>query len=210
AIDDGVIRGIYLIDEPHHKRWSPSGNSNNHIPNADIDEMARHIESYWPNARTSVRASPRTLISYNRGRHAWRHLDEAFLMINYRKWAQNGDRTLEGFFKREVSEASKQGLGLIGSLQMLIGAPPSDQQWWPNGGAKPVGKLKLSPIEMRTYVDAFLARRNAEGVRDSNGETAVSGIMVFRWDRNNENDWDNIYFNDAISEAQSVVNNWTK
>jgi len=207
AIDDGVIRSIYLIDEPHHKRWSPN-QKYNYITNVDIDDMARYVKQYWPNASTSVRASPRTLVHYGRGRHSWKHLDEAFLMINYRKWAANGEGTIEAFMEREISEANIQGLGLVGSIQMLIGAPTSNQTFWPdfrNGGARPTGKLKVSPIELRTYVDAFLERRDRYGRIDPNGDRLFDSIMIFRWDRNSETDWQNVFYRDVVNELVAYI-----
>jgi hypothetical protein len=209
AIADGVIRAIYLIDEPHHKRWSPGRNSYKHITNADIDEMARYIKSYWPAASTAVRASPRTLFSYGRANRNWRYLDEAFLMINYRKWKKFGKRTVEDFMEREIAEANRQGLGLIGSIQMLIGGPYSDKDWWSNrssSGAKPTGKLKVSPDELETYVEAFLQPRNAKGEIDSNGVRRFNDIMIFRWDRNNERDWKNRHYSNSIDDLNKLLN----
>jgi len=205
AIADGVIQSIYLIDEPHHTRWSPNGNSNRHITNADIDEMARHIKNYWPGAFTAVRASPRTLYSYGRAAHQWRYLDEAFLMINYRKWSKHGNRTLEGFMEREIAEANRQQLSLVGSIQMLIGAPASDLNWWPrvNGSQpRPAGKLRVSPKEMSTYFDAFLKPRNFQGELDPNGKRQINNVFVFRWDRNSEKDWENAYYKAAINDLK--------
>ena len=209
SISNGQIRAFHLIDEPHHRRWSPS-NQYNHITNADLDEMARYIKSYWPNAITAVRASPRTLTFYGRQAHNWKHLDEAFLMVNYRKWANQGARTLEAFMEREIAEANRQGLGLIGSVQMLIGAPTSDGRFWPDrgrNGASPVGKLKVSPLELRTYVDAFLERRNAAGKIDAQGTVQFDTIMVFRWDRNNERDWQDPHYSSVMSELISELQN---
>ena len=209
AISDGVIRSIYLIDEPHHKRWSPGRNNYKHITNADIDEMARYIKSYWPAASTAVRASPRTLFSYGRANRNWRYLDEAFLMINYRKWKKFGKRTVEDFMEREIAEANRQGLGLIGSIQMLIGGPYSDKDWWSNrssSGAKPTGKLKVSPDELETYVEAFLQPRNAKGEIDSNGVRRFNDIMIFRWDRNNERDWKNRHYSNTIDDLNQLLN----
>ena len=208
AIADGTIRGIYLIDEPHHTRWSPSGENHHHIPNSDIDEMARHVKTYWPEARTSVRASARTLISYNREVVDWQYLDESFLMINYRKWATQGqDKTIEAFMEREIAEANNQGLGVIGSVQMLIGAPTSEDEWWPDlaNGATPQGKLKVSPIELQAYVSAFFRPRNTQGVAVENGEFRINEVMVFRWDRNNEDDWADPFYSDAMDAIVSEV-----
>jgi len=189
AVADGTIRGIYLIDEPHHTRWSPNGKSHHHISNADLDGMAAHVKRYWPTVRTSVRSSPRTLFAYGRDEINWRHLDEAFVMVQYRKWAKHGqEKTLEAFMERELKDAAEQGLDVIGSIQMLIGAPTSNREFWPSGsGMKPVGRLKASPIELEGYTRAFWEN----GVRD---------VMVFRWDRNKENGWDDKHYSDAIDE----------
>jgi len=202
AIADGTIRGIYLIDEPHHERWSPSGRSHKHISNADIDEMAAHVKRYWPNARTSVRSSPRTLFGYGRDQIEWRHLDEAFVMIQYRKWMKHGrEKTIEAFMERELKDAHDQGLDVIGSIQMLIGAPTSNREFWPSGsGMRPVGRLKVSPIELERYVEAFLKRRDREGRIDPQGQYQVRDVMVFRWSRNKENDWSNRYYDEAIDD----------
>lgn len=200
AISDGTIRGIYLIDEPHHTRWSPSGRSYTHIPNADIDEMARHVKTYWPNVSTSVRASARTLFAYSRDVIDWKYLDEAFLMINYRKWSRSGlNRTIEGFMERELKAYKEQGLGMIGSIQMLIGAPTSNKQWW-GAGERPSGKLKTSPREIAAYFEAFTAKRNASGKRDASGEPWTDAVMVFRWDRNKETDWTDSAYDEIMSD----------
>jgi hypothetical protein len=208
AIADGTIRGICLIDEPHHTRWSPSGTSHTRIPNVDIDEMARHVKSYWPAARTSVRASARTLVSYNRDVIDWQYLDESFLMINYRKWATQGqEKTIEAFMERETADANSQGLGVIGSVQMLIGAPTSESEWWPDltNGATPQGKLEVSPIELQAYVAAFFRPRNAQGVAVENGDFQINEVMVFRWDRNDEDDWTDPFYSDAMDAMISEV-----
>ena len=207
AIADGTIRGVYLIDEPHHQRWSPDGTSNTYITNADLDEMAGHVKSYWPDARTSVRSSARTLMNYGRDPIVWQHLDEVFVMIQYRKWANHGqDRTIEGFMERQMRDVQAQGLDAIGSVQMLIGAPTTDEEFWPPGsGMQPVGKLDVSPIELEQYVEAFLKPRDANGVADPNGTFRVRDVMVFRWDRGGETDWDDQHYDAAI---QGLID-WT-
>jgi len=200
AVADGTIRGIYLIDEPHHTRWSPGGNSHTHIPNADIDDMARHVKTYWPNASTAVRASPRTLFAYGRDAIDWKYLDEAFLMINFRKWSNSGSvRTIEGFMERELDAYREQGLGMIGSIQMLIGAPASNTEWW-GAGESPSGKLKTSPREMRAYFEAFTAKRNAAGERAASGTPWTDAVMVFRWDRNSETYWTDVHYDEAMND----------
>ena len=111
--------------------------------------------------------------------------------------------------EREISEANRQGLGLIGSIQMLIGAPYSDTDWWRNrssSGPKPTGKLKVSPDELETYVEAFLQPRNAKGEIDSNGVRRFNDIMIFRWDRNNERDWKNRHYSNSIDDLNKLLN----
>ena len=105
--------------------------------------------------------------------------------------------------EREITDANEQGLGLIGSIQMLIGAPTSNRTWWPdinNGGPAPVGKLRVSPLELETYVDTFLEKRDSKGRIDLRGKRAVDAIMVFRWDRNNETDWQNGFYDFTINQ----------
>ena len=207
AIADGTIRGIYLIDEPQHPRWSPSGSGHTHISNADLDYMAGHVKSYWPGVRTSVRSSARTLFQNGRDQIQWRHLDEVFVMIQYRMWSQHGqERTIEEFMEREMRDAQTQGLDVIGGVQMLIGAPTSNREFWPAGsGMQPVGQLKVSPVELVRYVEAFLQPRNLSGEIDLNGSFRVRDVMVFRWDRNAEQSWANQHYDEAISRLIS----WT-
>jgi hypothetical protein len=211
AIDKKVIRSIYLIDEPHHKRWDPSQQNTNYITNNQLDQMAQYIKTYWPDVKTSVRASPRALASYNRGAPKWTFLDEAFVMINYNKWAINGTiRTINGMLHRESEEAKKQGLGIIGSIQMLIGSPETSK-WWDSkdpkiGTLAPVGKLQASPLELSTYTDHFIKKTNLFGFRSVRGTSYTDTVMIFRWDRNNENDWKNPHYNSVITNLINLSN----
>jgi len=209
AIDSQLIRSFYLIDEPHHMRWSPGGDDSNYISNIDIDQMAEHIKSYWPNASTSVRASPRALSSYGRGRPSWKFLDEAFVMINYRKWSQNGVvRTIRNYIDRELREARKQKIGVIGSVQMLIGAP-STSSWWSEsdlGKPSPSGKLKVSPSELQSYFNHFTNPQHGFAFSNSSAQTKIDTVMVFRWDRNEEKDWQDPHYAKAISDLVRLSN----
>ena len=211
ALNKNIIKSIYLIDEPHHKRWSPSQQDRNYITNNHIDQMAQYIKKYWTNAKTSVRASPRALASYDRGAPNWKFLDEAFVMINYNKWAKNGTiRTVGGMLHRESEEAQKQGLNIIGSVQMLIGSPETSK-WWnstdPSKGApKPVGKLRASPLELSTYTDHFIKKKNIFGFRSNKGRSYTDTVMIFRWDRNDEADWKDPHYNAVINDLIKLSN----
>jgi hypothetical protein len=204
ALTDGTIRGIYMIDEPHHKKWSPSGNSNHHIPNSDIDEMARFVKSYWPQARTSVRASASVLLSSNRSFDGWQYLDESFLMIHYNRWSRPANYgTIESFMEGELKVYAEQGLDYVGSIQTLTGAPLSETIWWPDanvGGATPLERMLISPVEIRAYVDAFSETRNGEGQIDPSGDLKTDAIMLFRWDRNDEVEWQNPFYDEVITQ----------
>jgi len=103
AIQNGTIRYIFLIDEPNHKRWSPSwdgshgasapGNAN-HVSNEDLDEMAAHVKSvFGNNVKTIVRTSPVNLtVGARGGAYVFRHMTHAYLTISSTKWTAGGNK----------------------------------------------------------------------------------------------------------------------
>jgi len=103
AIADGTIKYIFLIDEPNHKRWSPSwdgthgssapGNSN-HVSNQDLDEMAAHAKTlFGANTKTIVRTSPVNLVSAARqGMYVFQHMTHAYLTISSAKWVAGANK----------------------------------------------------------------------------------------------------------------------
>ena len=215
AIDDGTIASVYLIDEP--KLVSHWGTR---ISNADIDEMARYVESYWPNASTTVRASARTMqfAEPNSEFYDWKYLDNNWIMINYTKWAKQGNRTLEGFFEREVKAANNQGLGTIFSHQLIIGnpdnprlgvdcpySPTSPQADECSSRASSGNRNAMSPSELRTYTEAMVAKRDVNGVRSASGESVACAVLVFRWDRNGETLWQNPRYDAIANELNATA-----
>jgi len=154
AIENGVIRYIFLIDEPNHKRWSPSWNglhgssatgNSNHVSNQDLDDMAAHVKSiFGDDTKTIVRTAPVNLVvGARRGMFVFQHMTHAYLTISSRKWSAGAnkgpDKGFEWFLTRKNNHADNttnlsafRATNLKPSLMIQAGFESSANPWTGN------------------------------------------------------------------------------
>lgn len=110
AIDDGTIRYLFTIDEPMHKRWSPSWNgslssdapgSTNYCTNEHLDEMSEWLKIIFADATQPINVSCRAG-SYEIGLYGrtypytFQHMTHCHLPLASNRWAYTsaaGNRT---------------------------------------------------------------------------------------------------------------------
>jgi|GEM_PF-2893183 len=234
AINDGTIRYVFILDEPHHRRWAPSyvpavfddfsgelvtpasGSDYNHITNAQLDAMAAHLKTEWPNVQTIVRAAPERLLAYDRGSYTFEHLTHAYLTFSSTK---SFNKSLESFIEDNVSLYDQTNLDIAVMLQAGFESRfhPYDGQeqegfsWWTGGLNLNDGYgdyVKAAPFELDYWVKSILRNRNAAtGALDQYGERIVDDIVIFRADRNGETVWQRQHYADFYTEIQSDIAN---
>ncbi len=108
-ITRGTLFMHYLIDEPSCAAcWG--GKS---ISWETVEEMARYSKSIWPGLPTAARSAPSKLSNAD---FTWRYLDAGWAQYSTRK----GD--LRTYLEEEVAAARREGLGLVGGLNLLDGS----------------------------------------------------------------------------------------
>ncbi|MGH7508210.1 MAG: hypothetical protein ACREMZ_01915 [Gemmatimonadales bacterium] len=113
-IKDGTIVGHYLIDEPNDpKNWHGQP-----IPPATVEEMAKYSKQLWAGMATIVRTEPSYLAKWS---GKYRYLNAAWAQYVARKGEVNA------FLRRNVSDAQRQGLGLVVGLNISKGSPTKSQ-----------------------------------------------------------------------------------
>nr|MBA3553161.1 hypothetical protein [Gemmatimonadales bacterium] len=92
-IKDGTIIGHYLIDEPQDvANWNGRP-----IPQATLEEMAKHSKERWPDMVTIVRTWPDYLDNWDGN---YRYLDAAWAQYAANRWPNAG-----AFLEENVSKA---------------------------------------------------------------------------------------------------------
>jgi hypothetical protein len=140
-VSDGTIVGHFVLDEPHYpSRWG-----NKVIPQATVEEAARHSKQLWPNLPTIVNAPLNWLASAN---VTYTHLDAGWAL--YTAGVHNSAAT---WIANQVAKAKQKKLGVFAGLNVLDGG---------NGSSGFHGNLKnrwaMSAAEVRSYGSALLGQ----------------------------------------------------
>jgi hypothetical protein len=136
-IDDGTIIGHYMIDEPD----DPSNWGGTRVSPAQLEEMAQHSKSIFPNLATIVRANPGYLAPAQ-------YVDAAWSQYT----ARRGDPV--AWIRSEINNAKARGLELIVSVNALDGGNGS------SGLSYRRGKSAMSATELRKYGTALIAEEH--------------------------------------------------
>jgi hypothetical protein len=140
-ITDGTIVGHYIVDEPNYpSRWGGTA-----IPQATVEELAKHSKSLWPTMATIVSAPPAWFASTTL---TYTHLDAAWAMYLVEK---SGSPTT--WAAQQVNLAKKKRLGLFSGLNVLDGGNGSSGV----RGTVPRG-WNMTAAELRSYGSALLAQ----------------------------------------------------
>lgn len=139
-IKDGTIVAHYMVDEPHFKgRWGDKA-----IPQATLEEAAKHSKLRWPNMPTVVSAPASWLASVP---VTYVHLDAA--------WATYRAKTSDdpaAWIAQQVKRAQSKNLGLIAAMNILDGGNGSSGI----RGTQP-RTWAMSAAELKKYGTALLA-----------------------------------------------------
>jgi hypothetical protein len=146
-IADGTIVAHYMVDEPHYKgRWGGKT-----IPQATLEEAARHSKLRWPNMPTVVSAPANWLASVP---VTYVHLDAA--------WATYRAKTSDdpaGWIAQQVNRAKSKNLGLIAAVNVLDGGNGSSgiRGTQPRTWAMSAAELKKYGLALMapSYICAF-------------------------------------------------------
>ncbi|MBA3554799.1 MAG: hypothetical protein H0W29_08605, partial [Gemmatimonadales bacterium] len=129
-IKDGTIIGHYLIDEPQDvANWNGQP-----IPQATLEEMAKHSKELWPDMVTIVRTWPDYLDNWS---GTYRYLDAAWAQYAANRWPN-----AQAFLEENVSKARAKGLGLVVGLNLQDGGPT---------------KSEMTASQVRSYGSALLS-----------------------------------------------------
>ena len=138
-ITDGTIVGHFLVDEPHFDgRWGGSV-----IPQATLEEAAKHSKQYWPTLPTIVNAPANWLASATVN---YVNLDAGWAM--FRSKTASSASTWAG---QQVKRAKSKGLGLVAGMNILDGGDGSSGI----RGTQPK-TWAMSAAELREYGNALL------------------------------------------------------
>jgi hypothetical protein len=152
-IKDGTIVAHYMVDEPHFKgRWGDRA-----IPQATLEEAAKHSKLRWPNMPTVVSAPASWLASVP---VTYVYLDAG--------WATYRAKTSDdpaAWIAKEVKRAKSKNLGLIAAMNVLDGGNGSSGI----RGTQP-RTWAMSAAELKNYGSAVLA------------PSYVCGFMMWRYD----------------------------
>ena len=178
ALNDGVIKYVFLLDEPNHPRWSPSGSDNNHVTNAMLDEMAQWVKVVFGDAdqggsmngasvpiQTIVRTSAFNLAFDRGGLYEFQHMTHSYLTLSSPKWLPGNSGPNRGLeFWLTVKDNLMPGItqmnaygaqGLKMSLMVQAGFESEGNPWT---GAKDFaldwwdGDIKHTPGAINPYV----------------------------------------------------------
>jgi hypothetical protein len=140
-VTDGTIVGHFLVDEPHFaSRWGDRG-----IPQATVEEAAKHSKLRWPNLPTLVNAPANWLAS---AAVTYLYLDAGWAM--FRSKTSSSPATWAAM---QVSRAKSKGLGLVAGLNVLDGGDGSSGL----RGTQP-NTWAMSAAEVKKYGSALLAQ----------------------------------------------------
>ncbi|MBA3317065.1 MAG: hypothetical protein H0T50_03115 [Gemmatimonadales bacterium] len=140
-IADGTIVAHFLVDEPHFGgRWGDQV-----IPQATLEEAAKHSKLRWPNLPTVVNAPANWLAS---APVTYVHLDAGWAMFRSKTSSSPG-----GYAAQQVKRAKSKGLGLVAGLNVLDGGDGSSGI----RGTQP-RTWAMSAAELREYGSALLAQ----------------------------------------------------
>ena len=140
-IADGTIVAHFLVDEPHFDgRWGGQV-----IPQATLEEAAKHSKLRWPNLLTVVNAPANWLAS---APVTYVHLDAGWAMFRSKTSSSPG-----GYAAQQVKRAKSKGLGLVAGLNVLDGGDGSSGI----RGTQP-RTWAMSAAELREYGSALLAQ----------------------------------------------------
>lgn len=140
-IADGTIVGHFLVDEPHFPgRWGDKG-----IPQATVEEAARHSKLRWPSLPTLVNAPANWLASVP---VTYVALDAGWAMFRAKT-----SSSASKYATQQVKRAKSKGLGLVAGLNVLDGGDGSSGI----RGTQP-RTWAMSAAELREYGSALLAQ----------------------------------------------------
>lgn len=140
-VADGTIVGHYLVDEPHYKgRWGDKG-----IPQATVEEAAKHSKLRWPNLPTMVSAPANWLASVP---VTYVHLDAAWATYRAKTSSNPGE-----WLAQQVKRAKSKKLGLVAGMNVLDGGDGSSGI----RGTQP-RTWAMSAAELKRYGSALLAQ----------------------------------------------------
>lgn len=212
ALNNGIIKYLFLIDEPNHGRWSPGGNNSNYVTNDMLEEMAEWVKIVFADANvpinTIVRTSALNLAVNRGGLYNFQHLTHAYFTLSSNKWsvaANSGpNKGLEWFLNiknnffntPEMQAYNAQGLKM--SLMVQAGfeskanpwtsANNFADTWWQGDIQYPyngqTSYIKQAPGEMDYLIKSMLSPRDPiTGVLDSEGVRWIDEFVIFRADR---------------------------
>ena len=140
-VSDGTIVGHFLVDEPHFvSRWGDKG-----IPQATVEEAAKHSKLRWPNMPTLVNAPANWLASVP---VTYVYLDAGWAMFRAKTSSSPGT-----WAASQVNRAKSKGLGLVAGLNVLDGGDGSSGI----RGTQP-RTWAMSAAEVKKYGSALLAQ----------------------------------------------------
>ena len=138
-ITDGTIVGHFLVDEPHFSgRWGDQG-----IPQATVEEAAKHSKLRWPSLPTLVNAPANWLASVP---VTYVHLDAGWAMYRAKTSSNPGE-----WLAQQVKRAKSKNLGLVTGMNVLDGGDGSSGI----RGTQP-RTWAMSAAELRSYGTALL------------------------------------------------------
>ncbi len=138
-ITDGTIVGHFLVDEPHFDgRWGGSV-----IPQATLEEAAKHSKQYWPTLPTIVNAPANWLASASVN---YVNLDAGWAMFRSKTAT-----SASSWAAQQVKRAKSKGLGLVAGMNILDGGDGSSGI----RGTQPK-TWAMSAAELREYGNALL------------------------------------------------------
>jgi hypothetical protein len=151
-VADGTIIGHYMVDEPHYAgRWGDKT-----IPQATLEEAAKHSKARWPGMPTIVSAPANWLAAVP---VTYVHLDAGLAMFRSKTSSSPAD-----WAAQQVKRAKSKGLGLIVGLNVLDGGNGSSGI----RGTQP-RTWAMSAAELRKYGSALL------------GQSYVCGFVMWRY-----------------------------
>lgn len=214
AINNGIIKAIYLMDEPHASHhWNPK------VQPPELELMGQKIKSIWPGVKTVVRAPLRHLEA-NFGYHDYQYVDYTYLtwsFIQVTLWTAGQRQTAEQFWRRDLKPYGQQSI-MKPWLMLQSGRGPEydvynlwsphgiNQDGWINNWYEETG-LNETQVKQRVqdktyiyYADSpdfmdygvygAMQKRNGTlgdpdyGRLDPNGDYLIDTIAMFRRDRN--------------------------